>query len=75
MRHLADTLNGIRSLLEEGNPDLDTLVLALEDAGSQIGRLQVGCCTAARMPLYSDTLVNLTTIQLAVTSAAGLGHE
>ncbi len=46
----------------------------LEDAGAQVGRLQVGCCAPNRIPLYARVLEGLTTAQLAVNQALGEGH-
>ena len=46
----------------------------LEDMGGQIGRLQVGCCTEKRMPLYARMLEDLTDTQIAVSRAVGTGH-
>ncbi len=46
----------------------------LEDAGAQIGRLQVGCCAPDRMPLYASFLENLALAQRAVALGAELGH-
>ena len=37
----------------------------LEDAGSQVGSLQVGCCAPGRLPLYADVLEALTRARLA----------
>lgn len=42
----------------------------LEDAGAQIGRLQVGCCAPSRLPLYNEILENLMKAQRALTSVA-----
>ena len=38
----------------------------LEEAGAQVGRLQVGCCAPDRMPLYAEILENLVEAQLAL---------
>ncbi|MDX1691379.1 MAG: hypothetical protein R3290_10185 [Acidimicrobiia bacterium] len=46
----------------------------LENAGAQLGRLQVGCCAPKRLPLYARMLENLTTIQLTVNRELGRGH-
>jgi len=46
-----------------GDAAMDTL----EDAGAQIGRLQVGCCAPDRLPLYNEILENLTKAQLVLT--------
>ena len=38
----------------------------LEQAGSQVGRLQVTCCAPDRMPLYAEILENLTKAQMTL---------
>jgi hypothetical protein len=50
------------------------LISILEDAGSQIGSLQVACCAPARLPLYTRMLSDLTTVQRKVTSSFDLDH-
>jgi len=50
------------------------IVSGLEDAGAQIGALQVGCCTPARMPLYATMLEELMAVRRTVKKAAGIGH-
>ena len=46
-----------------GSPDV--LGELLEDAGAQVGRLQVGCCAPGRLPLYAEVLESLTRARLA----------
>ena len=46
----------------------------LEEAGAQIGRLQVTCCTPKRLPLYTRILTGLTTIHLTLDQARGAAH-
>jgi hypothetical protein len=75
MKRLAETLAGARLTIESSQSNLDLKVLdALEDAGAQLGRLQVGCCAPARMPLYAGALDKLTEIQLSVNRDAGTAH-
>jgi hypothetical protein len=77
MRALADALGQARVGLDHlgDEPGAADAVLAhLEDAGAQVGRLQVGCCTPKRLPLYTRILKGLTTAQLSVSQAAGRGH-
>lgn len=74
MTRLANTLQAIRSHLDLGLVQSDAALSALEDAGGQLGRLQVGCCAPARMPLYASMLAGLTEIQRAVNAARGQGH-
>jgi hypothetical protein len=54
MKQLAGTLAVARAEIAEPRGDgidVDSVVRVLESAGSQLGRLQVGCCAPARMPL------------------------
>ncbi len=53
---------------------MDEVLAQIEAIGSRLGRLQVGCCTSARLPLYADALANLNEIQLTVSRARGTGH-
>ena len=46
----------------------------LTDVGSQIGRLQVECCTEARLPLYAEALEHLTRTQIGINSDLGRRH-
>ncbi|NNF65034.1 MAG: hypothetical protein HKN07_12370 [Acidimicrobiia bacterium] len=74
MARLAETLRETRTHLGAGIDEADRALSKLEAAGSQLGRLQVGCCAPARMPLYSSMLEGFTEIQIAVNSARGQGH-
>ena len=77
MNRLAETLRLIRSSLGEivDNPfSADAAIRQIENAGAQIGRLQVSCCTPTRMKLYSGILKELTTAHLAITAGTGTGH-
>ncbi len=77
MQHLGTTLAAARSAVEEisgGLRDSAGALEHLEDAGGQLGSLQVGCCAPSRMPLYARMLEDLTTIQLAINQAQGTGH-
>jgi len=76
MRELADSLAVSRQALAEiAEPaSAGALIAGLEDMGAQIGRLQVGCCTEKRLPLYARMLEDLTDAQLAVSRAVGMGH-
>ena len=83
LQAVADELTEIRSYLEDladRSPDdqrrhADQAILRLESAGAALGRLQIGCCAPARMPLYAETLVNLTDIQLAINASVGRSHD
>ena len=77
MKALAESLAASRLALDKvgGAPEsADEVIAALEDMGAQIGRLQVGCCTEKRMPLYARMLEDLTDTQIAVSRAIGQGH-
>ncbi len=76
MASLAETFDSARLSLSHIVDD-DSARLAidlLENAGSQIGHLQIGCCALDRMPLYAEMLVELTKAQRAVTRTRDLGH-
>ena len=49
---------------ETGGP---AALAVLEDAGGQVGRLQVACCAPDRMPLYTEILENLALAQMTLT--------
>jgi hypothetical protein len=74
MRALAGTLADARTGLQRFPDDPGSTLDLLEDAGGQIGRLQVGCCAPDRLPLYERILTGLTTAQIAVSRARGAGH-
>ncbi len=76
MRALGDTLGNARAALDRDDEDgaMAEAMVHMENAGAQIGRLQVGCCAPNRMPLYSRILVNLTTAERGVKKATGAGH-
>ena len=74
---LGNSLATAKSMLAAVGDDLDAaddLLAKLEDAGSQIGSLQVGCCAPNRMPLYAEMLTGLMTIQRSVNQTVGRGH-
>lgn len=77
MAELRRTIEAVRSgvtSLTPGFGAIDEVMADLEDAGAQIGRLQVGCCTPARMKFYSGLLDSLTKVQIEVNAAAGRRH-
>jgi len=79
MKALAETIAAARSGLDdvgEGHHHdaVDATIARLEDAGAQIGWLQVGCCAPNRLPLYHTLLESLTATQRSVKKAAGAGH-
>ncbi len=77
MDALAETLSKARGNLERAvvtTETAETTIPILEDAGSQLGWLQVGCCAPERLPLYERILRNLMTIQLSISESLGTGH-
>ncbi len=54
--------------------DGSSVIATLEDAGAQIGSLQVTCCAPSRLPLYARMLEDLTSAQRTVTSRLELDH-
>ena len=55
--------------IADSSASKELVVMSLESIGSQLGSLQVACCAPARMPLYAQTLVGLTEVQLHVSAA------
>lgn len=77
MKELGETLARARDGLVrfgDDSTESNTVLARLEDAGAQVGRLQVGCCAPNRLPLYTTFLEGLTTAQLSVNRELGLGH-
>lgn len=52
----------------------DDLIAGLEEAGAQVGRLQIGCCAPGRLPLYARLLEDMTKVQMNVNRYLGRGH-
>ena len=71
MRTLAETIDNARDAVSR---DPQAALGYLEDAGAQVGSLQIGCCTDARMPLYAELLARLTTAQLSISRELGMDH-
>ena len=71
MRALGETLEKARNAVSR---DPNGALVHLEEAGAQVGNLQVGCCTEARMPLYATLLEGLTRAQLSINRELGRGH-
>ena len=78
MEALEETIAAVSSAIddvENGDHDaLDTTIGHIEDAGAQIGWLQVGCCAPNRLPLYHTLLEGLTATQRSAKNAVGAGH-
>jgi hypothetical protein len=77
MQALSEALASIRAEVDllDAHEAPDALLGLLENAGAQVGSLQVGCCTAQRLPLYARLLEGLTVVQLTVNRAAGRSHD
>lgn len=76
MQSILRDIAGVREHLTEfeGEQAAPEVIAALEEIGAQVGRLQVACCTEARMPLYAETLNNLAATQVHVSRSIGRGH-
>jgi hypothetical protein len=75
MQDLGQTFAAARERLDDAEEGSASETIAiLEDAGAQVGWLQVGCCAPGRLPLYRVLLDELTTMQRSVNAAAGTGH-
>lgn len=77
MEALAETLSSARRRLEQidGDPTAaETVIEILENAGSQLGHLQVGCCAPGRMELYASTLTSLMKAQRAINRSLSPEH-
>ena len=77
MFEIKETIASIRVDLDTSSDDaeaIDRALSSLQDVGSQIGWLQVGCCATARMPLYADALNHLSTAQLTINESVGRAH-
>ncbi|MCP3972876.1 MAG: hypothetical protein GY720_00115 [bacterium] len=70
---LSEVRAGIRGLDEDASGSTATLA-HLEDAGAQIGSLQIGCCAPSRLPLYTEMLKELTGVQRTITRNLDLAH-
>lgn len=79
METLAATLEAARSNLEgieQNNESGATVIAMLEDAGAQLGYLQVSCCVPGRMKLYAEALERLTKAQRGIRrSLASADHS
>ena len=77
MAALADTLSSARAGILELDGDHaggDDTIVQLEDAGAQIGSLQVSCCAPSRLPLYAEMLTELTMAQRTIKGVLNLAH-
>lgn len=77
MEALSDTLRRARRALGELDGDTDAaseVIAILEEAGAQLGFLQVACCSPARIGLYTNALDRLGKTQRLITRTLGLDH-
>jgi len=76
MEKLAGTIEEVRRLLGDAADarSAEAVTKVLQDAGGQIGWLQVACCTPARMRLYTETLENLSRVQRLLMREFDLEH-
>ena len=79
MKALGTTLANARDGLARHHPGrgdraAEIVIAHLEDAGAQVGSLQVGCCAPNRLPLYAALLEELTNAQLSINSELGRSH-
>ena len=76
MMAILDDLATARARLDapDGSEAPGEVIGILEGIGAQVGHLQVACCTAARMPLYAETLSGLAATQIHVSRNMGQGH-
>lgn len=79
MKALGETIAAARAGVDKvvgghGHDALETTIAQIDDAGAQIGWLQVGCCAPSRLPLYHTLLEGLTTTQRSIKRVAGAGH-
>lgn len=77
MERLTSTLTAARAQLADAAHDAEVageVVAILQDAGAQLGHLQVDCCAPARMKLYATTLENLSKIQRLLKRTFELEH-
>lgn len=77
MTDLAETISHVRRLVGAASTDTNGAPDAthyIEQAGAQVGRIQVTCCAEDRLPLYVTILAGLTATQLRLHAAIGHGH-
>ena len=77
METLTKTLETAHTAISEIEGDraaAERAVSLLEDAGAQLGFLQVACCTPARTRLYTESLDRLSKTQRMIKRALDLDH-
>jgi hypothetical protein len=76
MERLSDTLDTAYSEMAQLNdePAASSVVALLEDAGAQLGSLQVACCSPARNKLYTEALEHLSKTQRLIKRTFDLEH-
>jgi citrate lyase beta subunit len=77
MEALSATLDHARAALDglDDDPaDALRVIEQLEDAGAQLGYLQVACCAPSRIPLYTSALESLGKTQRHIKRVLQLEH-
>ena len=77
MEALSETIKTARMALVELEDDRDSAAVTiglLEDAGAQLGHLQVACCSPAGTKLYASALASLGRTQRLIKSTLDLEH-
>lgn len=77
MEALSDTLGRARRALGDLDGDRDAaveVIAFLEDAGAQLGYLQVACCSPVRTKLYTNALESLGKTQRLIKGTLDLEH-
>lgn len=76
MEALAETLTDARGRLDRvtDRESAEAVIGVLEEAGGQLGFLQVACCAPSRTPLYTETLENLAGVRRLLTRTYRLEH-
>jgi hypothetical protein len=69
MERLAATLTEIGAAMYRAGEDPTAAAQAaslIEEAGAQVGWLQVACCSEKRLPMYTTILANLTAAHMVL---------
>jgi hypothetical protein len=69
MERLAATLSEVGAALSRADADPTAAAEAaalIEEAGAQVGWLQVACCSEKRLPMYTTILAKLTAVHMVL---------
>ena len=69
MERLTATLSAVGGAITRAGEDESARAEAatlIEEAGAQVGWLQVACCSEKRLPMYTQVLANLTTAHMVL---------